>query len=944
MSATRRILVAGDHGFDYDLYLHGKDDNPPPGSPPTEVRVSVGGAGIALRVLQEIALRRAASRGRAGGDLKVGFAPSPGGAAGLPVLGLWQKTRFGRLGRNPRDEDTEVWRTRRSMSLGGGSIAQPFAPVALPQTAPKSFAPDIILAEDNGGGFRFRIPAWLAALADRRKPTRERHVPGWVVFKTSAPVSHGSFWWTLVGTPKLADRLIVIVAIKDLRRSEIRVSQGISWERTAEDLSRELARSPVLEGLRHARHVIVTMHGEGALWMERTRRAGADAGRDFKLIFDPGHMEGEWSREVCGPEGDAYGYHSTFAAAIAAHLALEPEQDERRGLSTGIKRGLLAMRMLRAVGHGVAAKGVAPGLPLQGLAEVILADDPGELDDVLPGAPPADWARLGGFGEIEVSSDVSPTRTRPPARAAAQPVSGPEVWRILEAGDGPREAHQPLYGLARRVALLGLAALNNVPYARFGDLFTVDRDEIEALRNIQRLLEDYERSPDDRKPLSIGVFGPPGAGKSFAVKQVARTVIDEKRQSFLEFNLSQFADPDDLIGAFHQVRDKVLEGRLPVVFWDEFDSKGYQWLQYLLAPMQDGKFQEGQITHPIGRCMFVFAGATSYSFEHFGPPAAPRSSRPATVRQHQEAAADFRLKKGPDFKSRLQGCLDVLGPNPRLVFDPTLAEDNQWKDDPGDVCFPVRRAVFLRSWLGLMSPKKRKDHQRLRMDPGLMAALVDVGHYRHGARSMEKIVTTIRLGGDTYHRSALPTDEVLALNLREPGQFKTIMDQPHAFQRQAWQLAPAIHAAWYPSAAQGNALKVGFDALDPETKADNYAAAVRIPGILGLAGLQLVRESAREPAVPRPEEVLNRHLELLAEEEHDQWMEVKIANGWTLAPPPKDKDELMAQRALRKHHALVPYAKLSPEDKLKDSRSITNYPTVARLARFKIVARRPPTG
>ena len=45
------------------------------------------------------------------------------------------------------------------------------------------------------------------------------------------------------------------------------------------------------------------------------------------------------------------------------------------------------------------------------------------------------------------------------------------------------------------------------------------------------------------------------------------------KPALLEFNLSQFSDERDLIGAFHQVRDKRLEGSVPVVFWDEFDSK-----------------------------------------------------------------------------------------------------------------------------------------------------------------------------------------------------------------------------------------------------------------------------------------------------------------------------------------------------------------------------------
>ncbi len=75
------------------------------------------------------------------------------------------------------------------------------------------------------------------------------------------------------------------------------------------------------------------------------------------------------------------------------------------------------------------------------------------------------------------------------------------------------------------------------------------------------------------------------------------------------------------MSAFHQVRDIGLSGKFPLVFWDEFDTSLAEtplgWLRYFLAPMQDGKFQEGQISHPIGRAIFVFAGGTSSSMAEF---------------------------------------------------------------------------------------------------------------------------------------------------------------------------------------------------------------------------------------------------------------------------------------------------------------------------------------
>ena len=928
MTDPKRILVTGDYGYDYDIYLPTNEDNPPPGTPPAQIGVSLGGAGIAHRILSAAA-QQAARTDEGTFKLEVGFAGKPDRFMSPPTAALWQKFPFGKLGKTPDDERTDVWRVRRSLSLGAVAGSQPLPTTDLPGPVREDFEPTVVLVEDNVGGFRFQVPDWLQPLTEDGSGP----LPEWIVLKTSAPVCHGAFWWALSGPSALRDRLAVVVSIRDLRTCEVRVSRGISWERTAMDLARELCQSPLLEGLRRAKHVIITLHGEGAMWMERVQAADGAARHRFTLLFDPGYMEGEWSREFCGAEGDAYGFQSTFASALAVHLSRAGSE----GISAGIRSGLSAMRLLRAMGHGVARE-PAPALPTEALATVILAGEAPAPKD-LPRAPRADWGRLGGLGRAVVPPHESADGAAPSETAGGGACGAAETWRILETSDGRPSREQPLYGLGRRVALLGLEGLRNVPYASYGKLFTADRDEIEALRNIQQLMQEYERNASETKPLSIAVFGPPGAGKSFGIKQIADCVLHGKK-SFLEFNLSQFKDVSDLIGAFHQVRDKVLEGGLPIVFWDEFDSQNYRWLQYLLAPMQDGKFQEGQITHPIGRCIFVFAGATSYDMDNFGPPERPWSQKDEVVKEHKEAAADFRLKKGPDFKSRLHGNLNVLGPNPRQCFHASNPPGEQWQDDPRDVCFPVRRAILLRSWLGMMTPGKKQSRERLNMDSGLLAALLEVGHYCHGSRSMEKIVMPVKQAGKgNYHRSALPSDEVLEMNVREVDLFMEIIDQHRAFQQHAWRLAPAIHAAWFPLADQKNAYKTDFAKLPEEAKGDNFAAAVRIPVILGLVGLQLVDEKDARHAVSEAElkSILENHLELLSEEEHKGWMEIKLANGWSRCAPPRTQDEQKGQRARWLNHCLVPYAELAEQDKDKDRASIRNYPAVARLAGFKIV-------
>lgn len=99
-----KILVTGDYGFDYDIYLPIDDDNPPIGTPPAHIAVSIGGAGIALRVLQSAGALLAA-RAKAEQDtpathtLEVAFAGKVDAVTSPPTAALWQKYKFGKLGK-----------------------------------------------------------------------------------------------------------------------------------------------------------------------------------------------------------------------------------------------------------------------------------------------------------------------------------------------------------------------------------------------------------------------------------------------------------------------------------------------------------------------------------------------------------------------------------------------------------------------------------------------------------------------------------------------------------------------------------------------------------------------------------------------------------------------------------------------------------------------------
>lgn len=120
-------------------------------------------------------------------------------------------------------------------------------------------------------------------------------------------------------------------------------------------------------------------------------------------------------------------------------------------------------------------------------------------------------------------------------------------------------------------------------------------------------------------------------------------------------------------------------------------------------------------------------------------------------------------------------------------------------------------------------------------------------------------------------------------------------------------------------------------------KADNVAAAERIPYVLGLGGLSVVLEDVDSDL--SPEEVKKRiksNLELFAEAEHDGWMDYRLINRWKYGPKRDD--------ARRIHPLLVPYAALTEDAKDKDRDAVRNYPEILASVNYKVTVHGHETG
>ena len=824
--------------------------------------------------------------------------------ANLRSFGVWTP--------HPLKQDSKdfVWRIAKNNHFGYGPIEMAKSGCCFKRAANVSSEPPALTVIDDGG-ILFRHKVCQSVWPDFSKAAN-----GHILLKMSKPLCRADLWAELA---PVMNRLTVIVSAHDLRLEDAQINARLSWEQCVDDTINALNTIPFARDLLRAAHVVVNFGSAGALWFERGQDGCPPT---YRLLFDSELLEGDHSRKF---EGTAYGFQTCLAAGIGFHLMQNhvatnqpsPFADQKvfvKAMQLGIAAGLNARRKLLELGHGMVGK-QEPGFPVNGIGQFI-AETPT------------------GFALVNISPS---------------PVQGPGCqWSILvqsESADGTTTA--PLTGLAELTARYGpSAALSDVPALHLGNLFTVDRSEIESLRTIEALINSYENVKVQKKPLSIGVFGPPGAGKSFAVKVLVESILGSKAP-FIEFNLSQFKSPEELIGAFHRIRDAVLKGVTPVAFWDEFDSQKYKWLQYLLAPMQDGTFQHGEITHPIGKCVFIFAGGTSPSMESFGvaEPQEPseddlklllpeiRELRLHEFQEQSERFLDFKLLKGPDFVSRLHGFLNVLGPNPRTG---TNCHDSTW---------PIRRALILRGIL------KLKDKVELNMDPGLLHALLGVSNYRHGARSFEKILDTLLHGSNSgrLNRSALPPQPLLARET-DAQNFHALLSQGDAFRNHPnlEDLAAAIHYKFLSGADKSRieaetkatpnlawtidpSIKKSYDQLSDDTKASNRAAAQRIPDHLALIGYVIVPQKPDDDGSWKAPlaTTIKKHVDRLAKAEHLGWCSERVANGWTFA---KQRDN-----SLKRHNLLVSWAQLTPTDQDKDRSSAVSIPDLLEIAKFKAV-------
>jgi hypothetical protein len=606
----------------------------------------------------------------------------------------------------------------------------------------------IVLVDDSGNGFRRselsdelcqKIAGAELVLIRLSRP---------LAVRGDGPAAEANTCLDKILDSRSDRRTLVVLNVNDLRREGLDISRRLSWERTAGDLAR--ARTAALRGsteqrgfklladlLRRA-DIVVRVGVEGAVFLPMDR--------DEKpiLAFDPASIEDN-RRE----EGYMVGLRTCFVAALTAALARNSAADFHNRIERGLPESLRAAARLFHHGCDV--------------------EIPSAKDRKLPEKATAfrvtyPYAEL--FRKRGKNADGVPT-------FESVQVDEDEAWSLLV--DGCRKIGSKRLDPIK-IVTDGVDELKGIPSAIYGKLRLVDIHEIEAFRAIDNLFREYHQrhgriNARDARPLSIAVFGQPGSGKSFSIKEVAKSALRDAMAPS-EINLSQLQRPDQLEQVFFSFRNDSLVGKMPVVLFDEcdayFQSSPVGWLKYFLMPMQDGQFSRDGRAHSIGPAIFVFIGGTKPTFKAFAEQGHEGEEKQESEGQRskendgegegrQDRRETFIQAKLPDFVSRLRGHVDIQGPNP-----------NPSRDE--DVAFQIRRAVILRNVL-----EREKVHcprmftgDRIHIDPMVVRAFLGCDEYRHGTRSLEAIVGMSHLAGrDRFDVAALPAEKQLRMHVDE---------------------------------------------------------------------------------------------------------------------------------------------------------------------------------
>jgi hypothetical protein len=205
----------------------------------------------------------------------------------------------------------------------------------------------------------------------------------------------------------------------------------------------------------------------------------------------------------------------------------------------------------------------------------------------------------------------------------------------------------------------------------------------------------------------------------------------------------------------------------------------------------------------------------------------------------------------------------------------------------------------------------------LKIDSGVLRALLHTHCFKHGVRSMESLVAMSSLSGkDSFERSALPGEVQLDLHV-DGREFLALVQQMDLDGDLLEKLAQSVHGLFCedlrmrgyrpgPTTAdkpkQHSSLRP-YAELPEDEKEQNRGNVRDIASKLARIGYVMIPARSNQSIINFP----SNDLEMLAEIEHERWMKSKIEAGWRYAKK-TDKPRKL-------HKDIVPWRRLSAKER-----------------------------
>lgn len=288
-------------------------------------------------------------------------------------------------------------------------------------------------------------------------------------------------------------------------------------------------------------------------------------------------------------------------------------------------------------------------------------------------------------------------------------------------------------------------------------------------------------------------------------------------------------------------------------------------------------------------------------------------------------AAEFKERHTIDdsmLMDYLHGVVRISGPN---------------QTSSNDTMFPIRRALMIRQMLKQKFPHLEVNGA-IKIDEAVLHALLLVPSFKHGLRSLDKILSTSRLSGRTkFDISALPPEEQIQLHV-DGRTFMSFLRSPRLPAALREKLAQGLFETYKKQrrkmattqaeieALESDASMYDWDELAMELKESTRAQADDIPRKLRAVSCFMLDQDRSEPLIHVPEFSV-KELDMLSEMEHERFNAERLQRQWRMGPRSSNK---------RTTPFLVPWRDLTQEWKDVDRVMVECVPKVLATAGWKI--------